>query len=246
MLLFLASFVAGALTVAAPCILPLLPVIVGGTIVRTDGSKETRWYRPLVIALSLAGSVVAFTLLLKASTALLGVPQMTWQLISGLIIILFGFSLLLPRLWARLMVATGLEVKSNRLLGGSRRFDGTAGDIMLGAALGPVFASCSPTYALIVASVLPASFLTGLAYLAAYALGLAATLLIIAFAGQLATQKLGWLGNPSGWFRKFIGLLFIAVGLAILFGLDRDIQALILEKGLYDPIANLERLLMRR
>jgi len=74
--LLLLSFVAGILTVAAPCVLPLLPVIVGGSIVRTDADTrvaERQWFRPVIIATSLAASVVIFTLLLKATTALLGV-----------------------------------------------------------------------------------------------------------------------------------------------------------------------------
>lgn len=57
--LLLLSFVAGVLTVAAPCVLPLLPVIVGGSIVRTDSNSELaqrQWYRPIVIAASLAAS----------------------------------------------------------------------------------------------------------------------------------------------------------------------------------------------
>ena len=48
--LLLLSFVAGILTVAAPCVLPLLPVIVGGSIVRTDADTrvaERQWFRPV-------------------------------------------------------------------------------------------------------------------------------------------------------------------------------------------------------
>ena len=58
------SLIAGALTVAAPCILPLLPVIIGGTALQSESPKKAHWYRPLVIAASLATSVVVFTLLL--------------------------------------------------------------------------------------------------------------------------------------------------------------------------------------
>src|SRR5688572_8755916 len=207
--LLIASFVAGVLTVAAPCILPLLPVIVGGASVQ---SQKRQWYRPLVIAGSLALSVVVFTLLLKSTTALLGIPQQVWQVISGGIVLLFGIVLLWPAAWERVAVASGLYGTSNGFLQASYRRKGLLGDALMGAALGPVFSSCSPTYALIVAAILPESFGEGIAYLLAYAVGLAAILLLVAMLGQTVVQKLGWAANPKGWFRRGIGVLFILVG----------------------------------
>lgn len=237
------SFIAGVLTVAAPCILPLLPVVIGGTAALQDESskKQSHWYRAFIIAGSLAVSIIAFTLLLKATTAFLGVPQFVWNILAGGIVLLLGINLLFPVLWEKIMIVSGLHLASNRWLGASNSKKGLAGDILTGAALGPVFSSCSPTYALIVAAVLPASFSKGLLYLAAYALGLAAVLLLVALAGQSAVKKLGWLSNPNGWFRRSIGVLFIIVGVAVVFGLDRKFQAFVLESGWYDPIMKLEQ-----
>lgn len=244
MTLLILSFVAGVLTVAAPCILPLLPVIVGGSIARAGGKEPKKsWLRPLVIAGSLGLSVIAFTLLLKATTSLLGVPQIAWQILSGTIVLLFGLSLLWPHSWEKLVAATNLQAKSNQLLGKSFNKQGFAGDALIGLSLGPVFSSCSPTYAFIVASVLPASFGQGLLYLLAYALGLASMLLVIAYAGQAAAAKLGWLSNPRGWFKRLVGLLFIVVGIAVIFSLDKKLQSYILEKGWYSPIYRLEQAL---
>lgn len=238
MALLIVSFLAGALTVAAPCILPLLPVVIGGSIVR--GGKKASWYRPVIISVSLAASVIVFTLLLKATTSLLGVPQMVWQFISAFIVILLGFNFLFPELWDKISLASGLHLGSNKFMGKTSQKEGIAGDVLMGAALGPVFSSCSPTYALIVATVLPVSFAQGFVYLLAYAAGLAAALLLIAFLGQGLIKKLGWLANPHGTFRKVIGSLFILVGLMVLFGIDKDIQTYVLEQGWYDPISNLE------
>lgn len=241
--LLLLSFVAGILTVAAPCVLPLLPVIVGGTIARTDADArvaERQWFRPVVIATSLATSVVLFTLVLKATTALLGVPQFVWQLVAGGIVALFGVTLLFPRLWERAMAATGLQNRANAALDRSYRRGGLGGDILLGAALGPTFSSCSPTYALILATVLPASFAEGLAYIVVYAIGLAIALLLVALLGQAFARKLGWLSSPSGWFRRTVGILLVVVGLAVILGLDKQLQAFVLEQGWYDPIRQFE------
>ncbi len=234
------SYFAGVLTVAAPCILPLLPIIVGGSIALDDTKK--RWWRPLVITGSLAASVVIFTLLLKATTSLLGVPQIVWNSISGIIVLLFGISLLFPHLWEWFALKSGLHGQSSRLMQHTGRAQpGLGKDMLLGASLGPVFSSCSPTYALIVAVVLPSSFYEGLGYLIAYALGLATVLLLIAVAGQSLVRKLGWLSNPSGLFRKVVGALFVVVGLAVLTGLDRNFQSYVLERGWYDPIMKLEQ-----
>ena len=241
--LLLLSFVAGVLTVAAPCVLPLLPVIVGGSIVRTDTDAavaERQWYRPVIIAASLAVSVVVFTLLLKATTAFLGIPQFVWQVIAGGILVIFGLTLVFPRLWEHVMAATGLQNRANAALDRSHRRGGVGGDILLGAALGPTFSSCSPMYALILATVLPVSFAEGVLYIVAYAIGLAVTLLLVAYLGQAFARKLGWLSNPRGWLRRTVGILLIVVGLAVIFGLDKQFQAFWLEQGWYDPIENFE------
>ncbi|WP_396667379.1 cytochrome c biogenesis CcdA family protein [Microbacterium sp. R86528] len=245
--LTLVSFAAGVLTVLAPCVLPLLPVIVGGTAVRTGSDAklaEKQWFRPLIIAASLAVSVVAFTLLLKATTALLGIPAWIWQSISGVIVAVLGLTMLFPMVWERLTVRFGWQAGGGRLLDASYRKGGLGGDIALGAALGPAFSSCSPTYALIIAAVLPASFGLGVVYISAYAIGLALALMGIAIAGTALVRKLGWLADPHGVFRRVIGGLLVIVGVAVALGWDRLVQTWMLEQGWYAPIENLERMLL--
>ncbi len=239
--LLIASFMAGVLTAAAPCVLPLLPVIVGGSMLGGPDEQDSRSLkRPLTIVASLAVSVVVFSLLLKASTALLGVPDQVWAVVAGGIVVGFGVTLLFPAAWDRVAIATGLQGRANSLVGRSSESTGTRKDILLGAALGPVFNSCSPTYALIVAVILPASFGEGFAYLIAYALGLASILLLISIFGRALVDKMNWLSNPDGMFKKVIGGLFILVGVAVIFGFDRDVQAWVLENGWYEPIEKVE------
>lgn len=232
------AFVAGVLTVLAPCILPLLPVVVGGSLV----GHEEDWRRPVIIATSLAGSVIIFTLALKASTSLLGVPPFVWQIIAGSLVILLGLTLLVPRLWEPL--GARLNIRSGRLLGKAATRQGTAGAILTGAALGPVFNSCSPTYAFILAIVLPGSLAVGLSSITAYGVGLGLMLLLIGLLGQQAISRLGWATNPAGWFKRAVGVIFIAVGLFVLFGLDRQLQTLLVEQGWYDAISGFERSLL--
>jgi cytochrome c biogenesis protein CcdA len=241
MALLILSFIAGVLTVAAPCILPLLPVIVGGSLLESSDDKpERQWFRPLVIAASLAVSVIVFTLLIKVTTALLGVPQVVWQVVSGVIVMLLGIHFFWPHVREKLSAGSGLFEKSNAILGKAYKRQGLLGAVLIGLALGPVFNSCSPTYALIVASVLPTSFVEGLLYLTAYAIGMSATLLMIAYVGQTFVAKLRILSNPGSWFRRAVGVAFMIVGISVIFGLDKKFQAYVLEKGWYDPISNLE------
>jgi len=238
--LYIISFVAGILTVLAPCILPLLPVIIGGSSLNQNDDKKISLKHPIIIIVSLIASIILFTLLLKATTALLGIPTVVWAIISGGIVLLFGITLLFPVLWEKFMVATRLYLLANRFMGKSQGKVGIKKDILLGAALGPVFNSCSPTYALIVAVILPASFVSGIGYLVAYCIGLGMILLLISIFGRVLVNKMKWMSNPRGAFQKVIGSLFVIVGIAVIFGLDKQAQAFVLEKGWYDPIIRIE------
>lgn len=238
MALIFTSFVAGFFTVLAPCILPLLPVILTGSL-----TGAGRYRRILIIILGLTISVIVFSLLLKATTSLLGVPQIVWQLLSGGILILFGLVMFFPILWEKF--AAPLGAKAGQSLRSARGQTGIGSDFLLGAALGPVFNSCSPTYALIIATILPASFGQGLTYLTAYAIGLGLALLLIALLGRTIISKLGWAANPEGWFHKLIGIFLIVVGLAVILGLDKDFQTYVLDQGYYEPIMRLEERIRR-
>lgn len=233
--LVIVSFVAGVLTVLAPCILPLLPIVLGGSL--AGEVKDTK--RPFIIAASLAVSVMVFTLALKASTVFLGVPPYVWQIVAGGLIIALGLSMIFPKLWEGM--GARLNIASNRLLGKASLRPGVGGAVVTGAALGPVFNSCSPTYAFILAAVLPSSLSVGLSSIVAYAAGLMLMLLLIGLLGQQLVRKLGWAVNPKGWFKRGIGIVFILVGLFVLTGLDRQLQAYLVEQGFYDAISGFER-----
>lgn len=240
MILLFISFLAGMLTVLAPCTLPLLPIIFFGG---AQSSDKLSWRRPLFIILGLSLSVIIFTLLLRATTALLGVPQLVWQTISGGIITLLGFHLLFPHIWQMITVRARATSKSEHTLTRARTKKGDIGAFVTGAALGPVFNSCSPTYALIVAAILPSSFGLGVLYLIAYTFGMSVVLLLVAYFGARLTRKLGWAINPNGLFHKIAGVVFIAVGLAIIFHLDKSLQTFLLEQGWYDGATGLEKLI---
>lgn len=241
MVLLVISFIAGALTVLAPCILPLLPVIIGGSLEASGQAGSKR--RMYVIIVSLGVSVILFTLLLKASTALIGIPQYVWTYISGGIVGFFGLTLLFPSLWERLSFVAKLSSASNQLVGTGYQKKSFLGDVLIGAALGPVFSTCSPTYFVVLATVLPENFALGLVYLTAYTLGLCLMLLLVGIIGQKFADSVGFAADPRGTFKRALGFLFIAVALFIVTGQDKQLQIKILDAGFFDVTKIEQRLL---
>jgi cytochrome c biogenesis protein CcdA len=138
-----------------------------------------------------------------------------------------------------------VTIGSNKLLGSGHKKKSLWGDVIVGAALGPVFSTCSPTYFVILASVLPASFALGTLYLLAYVTGLSLILLLIALLGERFANKLGGFSNPQGWLKRGLGLLFITVGIMIILGLDKQLQTNILDIGYFD-VTKVEQKLLER
>lgn len=234
----LIAVLAGVLTVLAPCILPLLPVVIG-----SSAQGRSKW-TPYIVIGSLGLSILVFTYLLKASTLLIDIPTVVWSYVSGIILIGFGLILAFPNIWDKVPGINKLSTKSNKIVGSGHQKKSFWGDVMIGAALGPVFSSCSPTYFVILATVLPESFLVGTVYLLAYIAGLSAVLLLIALLGQKVMGRLINLADDSGWFKKAIGVLFIIIGIAIMFGLDKAFETAILESGALDGVIGIENQLL--
>lgn len=223
----LLSYVAGLLTALAPCVLPLLPIILGGSLA---GEKKDKW-RPYIITASLVVSLILFTLLLKASTVFIGIDPKVWTIGSGILVIILGFFMLFPDLWAQVIGKLGIEHRSQGLLGKAyKQENGVLSAILIGAALGPIFSSCSPTYAWVIATVLPSSTLLGMFYLTFYVLGVATALLAIALLGRKLLERIKWASDPKGWFQRGIAILFIIVGIFVATGLDKKVQTYLVEK----------------
>lgn len=239
MTLFIISFLAGVLTVLAPCVLPLLPVVVGAS--ASGRSKAT----PYIVVASLALSIIFFTYLLKVSSLFISVPQEFWTYLSGFIIIGFGLTLLFPSLWEHIPGLSKISIGSNKILGKGYLKKSVFGDVLVGASLGPIFSTCSPTYFVILASVLPASFLLGTLYLLAYTFGLSLVLILIALLGERFTTKLNAVSDSRGFFKRSLGALFIILGILIALGVEKKIEAAILASGFFD-VTHIEQKLLER
>lgn len=233
------SFIAGLLTVLAPCVLPLLPVVIGSS---ASGRSK---YTPYVVVGSLALSIILFTYLLKASTAFIMVPPQFWTYLSGGILVFFGLTLLFPLLWEKVPGLAKISTDSNLLVSAGYQRKSFIGDVIIGAALGPVFSTCSPTYFVILASVLPVSFALGTVYMLSYVFGLSLILLLIAFLGQRFADRLAKVSDSHSYLKRGIGVLFIVLGIFISTGFEKKIETKILDSGYFD-ITKIEQKLLQK
>ena len=241
MIFFIISILAGVFTVLAPCILPLLPVVIGAS---EEGAKGIS-KRAIVVIGSLSISVILFTLLLKATTIFISIPQSFWSTFSGIVVILVGLAICFPSLWSKVPFINEISIAGNKVIGTGYQQKSYKGDALIGLALGPVFTTCSPTYLFIIATVLPSAFLVGLVYLLGFTIGLAFSLLVIAYFGQHIVNRISAHMNTAGNIKKVFGVLIIIVGIAILTGYDKKLETFILDSG-YGATINLENSLIEK
>lgn len=243
MTLFIAALIAGFLTVLSPCVLPVLPIILGSS-TQSKSKKDL-----VVIIVSLAVSIFVFTFLLRTSIQFLPIlsdlGNRFWVVLSGLIIALFGVVTIFPSLWNKIDQTFGLNNQSHELLEKSKENHSPWQKVLLGASLGPVFTSCSPTYFVILGLVTSSDYVQGISLLVVYLLGLSIFLYIIGLLGFKATKKFGILADPNSLVRKSLGLLFVILGVGVVLGWDKVLETWLLDQGVYNGFAELEANLLQ-
>lgn len=221
--LVIVSFVAGVLTILAPCVLPVLPVILAGSL------TEKKWWYPYVITGSLAISIVVFTVLLKASTLLIDIPSSFWKYFSGMILLGLWLVYVFPHQWTKLS-SWLFWSRANKGLDQAQNLENPfLRAIITGWVLGPVFSTCSPTYTLLLATVFPVSFVSGIFYTLVYSLWLAIVLLLISKFGVSLIRKLRFFADEQWLFRKILWLILVFVAIMILLWFDKKIETIIVE-----------------
>jgi len=206
------AFSAGVLTVAAPCVLPMLPLVLGASV----GARQRT--RPLFIALGFALAFASVVLLFNSFTQVLGLSHDGLRRGAAVLLLGFGVLMLWPALYHRLSLRW-----SGRLWqpAGPAR-EGPLGGLLLGASLGVVWTPCAgPVLASILTLIAtePASGRAAL-LLFAYSLGAALPMLLIGYGGQWAST---WARRVAGGLPRLqqaFGVVVIGVALALLFQLD--------------------------
>ena len=202
------AFAAGLLTVAAPCVLPLLPVVLGATAAGGPGA------RPVFIAAGFALSFTVLALAFGSVQHLLGLDPQTVRDAAALLLVAFGLSMLWPGAFQRLAMAVGGMLGRVAALG-DRAGPGWVGGLLVGASLGAVWTPCAgPVLATILTLVAAQTHWGASAgLLGLYALGAALPMLAIAYGGQWALARVRALAGHTHRLQQAMGVVVAAVGL---------------------------------
>jgi cytochrome c-type biogenesis protein len=225
MLQFLFALLAGAVTIAGPCILPLLPIILGTSTVKSHAS------RPLFIILGFILSFSFFAIVLAVFGRALGIDPEAFRVSAAVIIGLFGFSMLFPKIQEAIF--SKLQPLLNRVTPKANAAHGELfGGFLLGASLGLVWTPCAgPVLGSILTLVAAKQNLAQAgALLFAYALGAGLPMLAIAYGGQTATSRVRSIATHSATIQRVFGLIIILVAISLLTGIDRDVQTWLIER----------------
>ncbi|MGA7953116.1 MAG: cytochrome c biogenesis CcdA family protein [Gloeobacterales cyanobacterium] len=211
------ALLAGLATIFSPCILPILPILVGRAL-------QSHRYGPLALVLGLALSFALTGSLLGFSAQFLG--PLTSLLRQGAIVLLFllGVSAAFPKLgyraFSRLFVVHPPSEPQHR---------GLWGEFWVGTQLGLVWVPCAgPILGSIITLVaIKQAILFGFVSLLAYALGAGIPMLAIAYSSQNLSQNLRWLYPHMENIQRTSGVLIAASAVAILLGWDNQLQVLL-------------------
>lgn len=214
------AFLAGLLSVLSPCVLPLLPLVLGGA------ASEHR-LGPAALAGGLALSFTGIGLFVATIGFALGLDTDLFRTAAALGLVAVGLVLLVPAAQERLAAAAGpLADLAERRLGG-RSTAGLSGQFGLGLLLGAVWAPCiGPTLG--AASLLAAQgrdLGNVAATMAAFGLGAALPLLLLGtLARGLLLRGRGRLMRLGRDLKAGLGLLLVAAGLLVVGGLDKRLE----------------------
>ncbi|MFN2612264.1 MAG: redoxin domain-containing protein [Solirubrobacterales bacterium] len=230
-LLMFFALLAGAGTALSPCVLPVLPAVLGAGV--TGGRR-----RPLGIV---TGLVISFTFAVVALVYVidaLGLPGDLLRWIAIATLAVFGVSLLVPA------AADRIEAWISRVVPGPRQAQGHGfgGGFLVGLSLGLVYAPCAgPILAGVITVSASQDFSAGrLAVALAYAIGSGAVLYALMVGGRRLTDRLAPI---RGQVQVTIGAVMICVAVLMSFDLDSRFQTAIagdLPAFLVNPTKDLE------
>lgn len=220
------SMAAGGLTTLSPCVFPILPLVVGG-------AMQANRFAPVAMGAGMVASFAVMGVLVGAVGEALGIDSDTIRVAGALLLIAFGVVMLVPALNNRFtLLVTPLSTAANNA--SSRVNSGSlAGAFALGALLGMVWSPCSgPLLAsalTLVATKGNAS--DGALILGLFGLGAAIPLVAIAYATRAGfTRSRDWVLGHIGALKTGFAVLLVVVGVAILFGGDKWLEAQVTQR----------------
>jgi cytochrome c biogenesis protein CcdA len=214
------ALLAGVLSVLSPCVLPLLPIVLGAAL-------SQHRYGPLALAAGLTLSYVTVGLLIATAGYAIGLDQDVVRKVAATLLIAIGAVLLLPRLQNRFAMAAGPFGGWAQAQAGDVSTRGLSGQFALGALLGAVWSPCvGPTLG--AASVLASQgkdLGAVAATMIAFGVGAALPLIVLGMASREALMRWRERLLSAGRSGKYaLGGLLIVFGAMIVTGFDRAVE----------------------
>ena len=214
------AFAAGVVSILSPCVLPILPIVLGAA------ASEHR-FGPAALAAGLSASFVVIGLFAATIGYAIGLDLGVFRIVAAVLMIALGAILLLPRLQAQLAVAGAPVANWGSRYAAAAQQRGLAGQLVVGLLLGAVWSPCvGPTLG---AAALLAAQARDLPLVAAtmFAFDLGAALPLLALGLLFRQSLMRWRDRQfsAGHGAKVaLGLVFVAVGVLVLSGLDKAIE----------------------
>ncbi len=223
MLQILFAILAGMLTIAAPCILPLLPILLGVSVGQTSKT------RPIFIVLGFVLVFASAGLLLSYLSQHIGLDPGIIRTTGVVILGLFGLFLIWSKPFDLLALRMSAIVAKAGMAGG--RGEGNWGAFVLGMTLGIVWTPCAgPVLGSVLTLIaLQTELATATILLVAYAIGAGLPMLLIAYGGQYLSTRVESLARYSRLIQQIFGIVIIAFAVAVYFNYDLVFYSLFLK-----------------
>ena len=215
------AFLAGILSTLSPCVLPLLPIVIG-----TAASQHR--YGPLALAGGLALSFVAIGLFVATVGFSIGLDGDKFRIASAVLLVGIGTVLLSPQLQERAATAAAPVSAWFGAYSGNSDANGLLGQAGVGLLLGAVWSPCvGPTLG--AASVLAAQG-KDLAQVAVtmllFGIGAALPLLVLGLLSREAMLRMrGRMLSAGSSAKAVLGLVLVGIGLLIVSRYDKVVEA---------------------
>lgn len=219
-LLFFA-FISGLITIAAPCIWPLLPIVLSSSTV--GGHKK-----PLGLTLGILFTFGLLTLTLSYLVKLLGFDPNFLRIFAVFILIFLGTTLLIPYLSIKI---EGFVSRFSGMLNlQNHTKNGFLGGLLSGAALGIVWTPCAGPILATIATLSATQKVNSSLILVTlvYIIGVGIPLFIFATAGRVFFQKTKILSPYLGTIQQIFGAIMIITALLIFTNYDKVIEVKLL------------------
>ena len=219
------AYLAGLLTLINPCVLPVLPIVLGSALQASPRG-------PLALAGGMALSFTVLGMIVAAAGFALGLSEESVARAGAVLMLLFGLVLLVPRASAVFAGATGgiAAGADARIRGieGTGAATGAGGQFLGGLLLGAVWSPCvGPVLGGAIALAASGQDLGHAALImAAFAAGVGTLILGLGYGARgLLLRHRGGMQALARLARPALGVMFILVGTAILFRLHHLAEA---------------------